>query len=300
MKREEGFLEASGGVRLYHCEWWPEPASEAGSVLVLMHGYAEHSRRYDELAEYLVQRGIAVCRIDARGDGRSSGQRGYIQRFAQYTDDLRAYVERVRALAPGRPLALLGHSNGGLIAVRALQQGLAGVSALVLSNPLIELRAAQRPVPELVARLLSQLAPRLPLPNGLRAEQLTHDESLRAAVRSDPWVHRRATPRWYWSALCEGRAALDQAAKLTLPLLVLVGEADPIVEPGAAKALYERAAARDKQLWVRPGELHEVLNELGRRELFERIADWLGQRLQGHPAAPGALSSPALPPEPRP
>jgi alpha-beta hydrolase superfamily lysophospholipase len=129
------------------------------------------------------------------------------------------------------------------------------------------------------------------LPNGLRAESLTHDEALRAAVRSDPWVHRRATPRWYWAALCEGRAALEQAAELTLPLLVVVAEADPIVEPRAVKALYERAAARDKQLWVRPGELHEVLNEVGRRELFERIADWLGQR---------ALSSPALPPVPRP
>lgn len=291
MKREEGFLERSAGVRLYHCEWWPEPASDAGAVLVLMHGYAEHCRRYDELAEYLVQRGIAVCRIDARGDGRSSGQRGYIERFEQYTDDLRAYVERIRALAPGRPLALLGHSNGGLIALRALQQGLAGVSALVLTNPLLELRAARRPVPEVVARWLSRAAPRLPLPNGLRPEYLTHDESLRAAVRSDPWVHRRATPRWYWCALCEGRVALEQAAKLTLPLLVVVGEADPIVEPRAAKALYERAAARDKQLWARPGELHEVLNELGRRELFERIADWLGQR---------AFSSPALPPAPRP
>jgi len=286
MKREEGFLERSAGVRLYRCEWWPEPASDAGVVLVLMHGYAEHCRRYDELAEYLVQRGIAVCRIDARGDGRSSGQRGYIERFEEYTDDLRAYVERVRTLAPGRSLALLGHSNGGLIAVRALQQGLPAVSALVLTNPLLELRAARQPVPEAVARWLSSVTPRLPLPNGLRPEQLTHDESLRAAVRRDPWVHRRATPRWYWCALCEGRAAREQAAKLTLPLLVVLGEADPIVEPNASKALYERAAARDKQLWVRPGELHEVLNEIERRELFVRIADWLAQR---------ALSAPALP-----
>src|SRR3954463_12902921 len=95
MKREEGFLERSAGVRLYRCEWWPEPARDTGVVLVLMHGYAEHCRRYDELAEYLVQRGIAVCRIDARGDGRSSGQRGYIERFEEYTDDLRGYVERV-------------------------------------------------------------------------------------------------------------------------------------------------------------------------------------------------------------
>jgi len=284
VRRVEGFFEPAAGVRLYHCEWWPEPdaAARAGAlarpVVVLMHGFAEHSRRYDEVAAFLLRRGIAVCRIDARGHGRSSGQRGDIASYDDYVGDLCAYVERVVPLAPGRPLALLGHSNGGLIAIRALQSGLPSVSSLVLTNPYLQLRDARKPVPDALARLLSWGAGRLPLPNGLRPGDLTHDVGLQDAVRRDPWVHRVATPRWYWSARRAGRAALEEAGKLALPLLLILGDADPIAEPRASHAFHDRVASTDKQLVVRPGELHEVLNEVDRQSLFALIADWLDRR----------------------
>src|SRR6185295_5625226 len=174
-----------------------------------------------------------------------------------------------------RSLALLGHSNGGLIAILAAQRGLAPLSGLVLSNPLIELRTARRPVSDGVARWLSWGVGRLPLPNGVRPADLTHDARLQQAVRRDRWCHHVATPRWYWSTRLAGRAALAEASRLTLPALVIVGELDPLVEPRSVRAFYEQMAARDKQLLTRPGELHEVLNELDRRSLFEHIADWL-------------------------
>jgi alpha-beta hydrolase superfamily lysophospholipase len=84
-----------------------------------------------------------------------------------------------------------------------------------------------------------------------------------------------ATPRWYWSATLAAREALADAQRVTLPLLVVQGELDPIVEPSNVAEFYERAGARDKQRLVRAGELHEVLNELDRVELFGTIADWI-------------------------
>jgi len=284
VRRVEGFFEPAARVRLYHCEWWPEPESgggavvAAGPVVVVMHGFAEHCRRYDELAEFLLQRGMAVCRIDARGHGRSSGQRGDVASYDDYVGDLCAYVERIAALAPGRPLALLGHSNGALIAILAVQRGLAGISSLVLTNPYLQLRDARKPVPDALARLLAWGVGRLPLPNGLRPRDLTHDVSLQEAVRRDPWVHHVATPRWYWSARLAGRAALEQAGKVVLPLLLVLSDADPIAEPSASRVFHERVASLDKQLVVRRGELHEVLNEVERQSLFALIADWLARR----------------------
>ena len=106
VRRVEGFFEPVAAVRLYHCEWWPEPDSAArsgaaaGTVVVLRHGFAEHCRRYDELSEALLRQGMAVCRIDARGHGRSSGQRGDIASYDDYVYDLCAYVERVARLMP--------------------------------------------------------------------------------------------------------------------------------------------------------------------------------------------------------
>jgi len=275
----EGFIERERGLRLYQCELAPRAdAEQGGAVLAVMHGYGEHCRRYDELAGYLVGRGHVVCRLDARGHGRSQGQRGHVRRYEEYLDDFAVFVAAVAQRHAPRPLFVLGHSNGALIAARAMQRGLAGVRGLVLTGPLLGLRPRHRPVPDGVARALSFALPRLPLPSGLDAAELTHDPALRDAHARDPWVNRVATPRWYWSATLAGRAALAQASRLSVPLLVVQGQDDPIVEPSLAAQLCERASASDKRFIGRPGELHEVLNEVQRAELFAIIADWVEQR----------------------
>lgn len=254
------------------------PAPRLAPALVLLHGFAEHCRRYDELAAYLLRQGIAVCRFDARGHGRSSGQRGYIRRQEDYVADLSAYLSLLRAERPGLGFALLGHSGGGLVAARAVQQGLPGIAGLVLTNPYLRIRAPRRPAPDAVAWLLSLVAGRLPLPNGIRSAELTHDPALQAAHARDRWVHRVSTPGWYWSALQTGRAVLADAARLTVPLLMLVGDADPIADPAAMFELFDQAASPDKQLIWRRGELHEVLNETDREDAFRLIAAWLSRR----------------------
>ena len=254
-----------------------------------MHGFAEHCRRYDEFAEYLLASGIGVSRFDARGHGRSSGQRGYVARFEDYVEDLQEFVRQVSERSPECPLVLLGHSNGGLIAIRAVQEGLPGVRGLVVSNPLVALRAARKPVPDALARVLSWGAGRLPLPNGVRPQDLTREPAILAALLQDPWIHRVGTPRWYWSMTMAGRAALADAERVTLPLLAVVGELDPLVDPRGVLEFYERAASLDKQLITRRGELHEVLNEMERRSLFALIQDWLARVC----AAPCAQRAPS-------
>ncbi len=275
LRMTEGFFELRRGFRSYHCELSPEPFGSSGSLIALMHGYGEHCRRYDELSQHLARRGHAVCRFDARGHGRSAGQRGYVRRYAEYVDDFAAFVERVRPRLGARPLIVLGHSNGGLIAVRSIQAGLPGVHGLVLTGPLLGLRESRRAAPDAVARLLSAMAPRLPLPNGIRSEDLTRDPALREAHRQDRWVHRFATPRWYWSMTLAARDALFDAQSVTLPLLIVQGENDPIVEPARVLEFYERVGSSDKRLVMRPGELHEVLNETARSESFNLIGEWI-------------------------
>jgi alpha-beta hydrolase superfamily lysophospholipase len=98
--RSESYFERPSGVRLYQCHWRASVPGRAarsvpGPIVVLMHGFAEHCRRYDEFAEYLLAGGIDVSRFDARGHGRSSGQRGHVARFEEYVEDLQAFVRHV-------------------------------------------------------------------------------------------------------------------------------------------------------------------------------------------------------------
>jgi alpha-beta hydrolase superfamily lysophospholipase len=279
----EGYFTGAGGVRLYRCHV-PAVVQRPGEpVLVLMHGYGEHCRRYDELARFLARRGISVASFDARGHGRSSGQRGYVREFEDYVDDLCVFFDSVVRSDPERSVALLGHSNGGLSALLAVARGALAPRALVLCNPLVELHARRRPVPDWTARLLSRVAPRLPLPSGISARDRTHDPELIDAIRRDRFIHGVATPRWYWSMLAAGRLAQLQAKRLRLPTLMIASELDTLVEPKAVKLCYERMPARDKRLCQRAGAFHEALHELDREALFAIVADWLEPRLCPEP-----------------
>jgi alpha-beta hydrolase superfamily lysophospholipase len=304
----EGTFERAPGLGLYRCDFLPrrleasavgtaqasaEPggdgaAAPGGALLVLMHGYAEHCRRYDELAFSLARRGHVVSAFDARGHGRSPGQRGHIRSYEESVDDFVAFTADVRARYPQRPLLALGHSNGGLIALRAVQGGLA-LRGLALTSPLLRLRERRKPVPDALASVLSRALPWLPLPNGLDARDLTHDLALQAAHSRDRWSHRVATPRWYWASTLAGRDALADAPRLTLPLLIVQGELDPIVDPASVAELHARATSTDKRLVMRAGELHEVLNELGRLELYALIAEWMERLATAEPVCSGAV-----------
>jgi acylglycerol lipase len=271
----EGSSDGVRGARLYHCEFVPKRPAATGAVVALMHGYGEHCRRYDELASELAGRGHVVCLFDARGHGRSSGQRGHVRDYGDYVADYAAFARRVRARHAPRPLVAMGHSNGGLIALRAIQAGLDGARGLVLTGPLLGLRAERKAVPDAVARALSALLPRLPVPSGIRSEDLTHDPELREAHRRDGRVHGVATARWYWEMTLAARAALAGAQRVTLPLLIVQGADDPLVDPAIVAEFHERAGAADKRLVLRPGELHEVLNETERRRTFDTIGEWI-------------------------
>lgn len=275
--RNEGTFEASDGVRLFSVEDWAPQSGGAPaaprSLIALMHGFAEHCARYDAVAAYFAARGHVVCRLDARGHGQSGGRRGHVRDFDDYVNDFAAFTRAALARFPRAPLVVLGHSNGGLIALRAVQRGLLTPSALVLTSPLLRLR--KKPVPDVVARFLSWAAPALPLPNGIRRQDLTHDPELLAAHAADTLVHRVATPRWYWSMTRAAEQAFSEAAGLSVPLLVVSGELDPIVDPASAADLHGRAGSRAKELIVRAGEFHEVLNETRRLELYELIAAWI-------------------------
>lgn len=284
--RNEGSFEASDGVRLFSVEDLAQRASEPDaprSLIVLMHGFAEHCARYDAVAAYLAARGHAVCRLDARGHGQSGGRRGHVRDFDDYVSDFAAFARAALGRSPALPLVVFGHSNGGLIALRAVQRGLLAPSALVLTSPLLRLR--KKPVPDVVARFLSWAAPALPLPNGIRRQDLTHDPELLAAHAADTLVHQVATPRWYWSMTRAAERALSEAPGLSVPLLIVAGELDPIVDPAGAVELHRRAGSRAKELIIRAGEFHEVLNETRRLEVYEQIAAWLERTLGSGRAA---------------
>ena len=277
-----------------HVRQWTIKGPSLGLVLVV-HGLGEHIGRYAALAARLNQAGWDVAGYDHRGHGASGGPRGGIAQPHSLLDDLGLVIDTLRHEAP-RPLVLLGHSLGGLIAARFVAEGLATphaawwrpVDALVLSSPALDpgMNRAQR----LLLSVLGPLAPNLAVGNGLKPEWISRDPAVVRAYEADPLVHDRVTPALVRFIVDAGAVVQARAARWAVPTLLLWAGADRCVAP-AGSAAFAAAAPRDVLTHTcYPQMAHEIFNEPEREQPLAELSRWLAA-LPLRPAA-------AMPPSP--
>ena len=245
--------------------------------LVVVHGAGEHSGRYEHFIGQAVERGWSVVAGDLRGHGRSSGVPTHLDDFEHYLCDLDA-IWRHFELNP-QTTALFGHSLGGLIAARYAQSRPTNVSALVLSSPLLGFGVRVPRLKRTFGRVCLLVAPRTRFRTTIRPEQVTRNEQALLIRERDPLSNRTVTAGWYFrvlDALCD---AWSDASRLETPLLLLQGDADRIVNAEAPLKWFPTTGARDKSLWLIPGQLHELLNEPEWEETSRCMLTWLGHRI---------------------
>ena len=115
MGYREGHLNGRGNVKLYYQCWLPKFPPNA--ILIIVHGLADHSSRYENLVDHFVPLGYGVYGMDHRGHGKSEGLRAYVERFSDYADDLNLLVDRIKVEQGNVKMFMVGHSMGGTVAV---------------------------------------------------------------------------------------------------------------------------------------------------------------------------------------
>jgi lysophospholipase len=277
VREQAGELRAADGVRLYYGSWIAEGAR---AVVLVSHGHGEHGGRYAELARHLAERGITVHAIDHRGHGRSAGPRGHVDRFGDYVRDLEDWRRAVFAAHPPRiPVFLLGHSLGGLIAIRHLQtHPEAGFAGAVLSAPLLGIAVRAPRWKTALAGVFSRVLPRFPFGNELDPSMLSTAPGYVDAYRADKLLHPTITPRLFTEIGQAMRAAFDRPDSIRLPLLVLAPTGDRVVAPEAV-ARFASACPGDVQVRRYEGFQHEALNEAERHRVIDDVTAWLEARI---------------------
>lgn len=231
-------------------------------LVLLVHGQGEHMGRYSHVAAHLNHAGFAVHTFDLRGHGLSGGTRGHTMSWADYLDDVDRNLRLAREAVPGVPWFLLGHSMGGLVAIRwAQERPQALPSALIVSNPLLQLAFEVPKLKATVGRWMSDIWPSLALPTGLDANGLCHDQAVVQAYKSDPLVHDKASSRWFTSMTDAMAKSHTHARDLMLPVLTLIGASDPIVAAAGAERFHQAVGSADKRKEVWPHMFHEIFNE---------------------------------------
>jgi alpha-beta hydrolase superfamily lysophospholipase len=277
MKHQEGFFKGVRDANIYFQNWLPE--GEPKAVLLIVHGLAEHSGRYMNIVNHFAPLGYAVYGMDHLGHGKSDGTRVYVKRFEDYTNTLKIYFDRIRRWQPGKPIFLVGHSMGGLISAMFLLDHQAELRGAVLSGVAVKVSDNITPAIVFVGKMLSALMPGLGL-IGLDAEGVCRDPAVVQAYVSDPLVFKGKTTARLAAEMLKAMQDVSAAAtKITLPILIVQGSADKLVDPAGAQMLYDAVSSADKEIRIYDGFYHEVFNEPEHDKVLRDVEIWLESHL---------------------
>ena len=268
-----GYLEGVGRLRLHYRTW---EAPEPQAALLVVHGMFEHSRRYEELGRFMAGSGISTFALDMRGHGASEGRRGHARRFDVLLQDVDRFRREVQGLVePDLPLFVLGHSLGGLVALRYLEEYDAPLSGAILTSPWL---GTAVPVPRwqvLLANVLDKILPAFPFPFQLDAELLTHDPERVEDYRQDPQIHSTITPRLFTEISSAIGLALRRGDRLDIPVHFLLAGDDRVVDTARSVAFVRSLQAERVSMDVLEGQYHEVLQEQDRAALLAEVREWI-------------------------
>ena len=169
-----------------------DPASGPPARVVLVHGIGDQvdGVPYATAAAALSKRGVSVRRLELRGHGRSGGKRVYVDRWADFRDDLGRFVGLVAAERPALPVFLAGISMGGLIVTNFAAHRPEGLRGVIALAPALGNTGGSRFLLALLP-VLSRVLPAMPIDPKLDLSRLTRDPEMQRA---------------YWRTLCTRRA----------------------------------------------------------------------------------------------
>ena len=273
LEHREGTFAGSGGVSLFY-QGWVSPTAGRRAVLVNLHGLGDHSGLYPNLASHFPALGIAVYGFDMRGNGRSPGQRAYLNRWQEYREDLAAFLNQVHEWESGRPVFLLGNSLGGLVVLEYALHDPSQLRGVIAAAPPLG-DVGVPPVLMALGRIMSRLVPRFSLNVGMDLTGLARDPSIIEAVLADPLFHRRGTARLSTELTAAIRRVQDQAERLSVPLLILHGAADRMVPPDGSRLFFSKVRFHDRELREYPGGYHGLFADVGFEEVVQDLERWI-------------------------
>lgn len=281
MIRRKYWFENDGRVRLFvrRCEPDHGPAER---TVVLTHGLGEHGGRYRHVAEFLTRQNWNVIIADHRGHGQSDGVRNYVSSFSVFVEDLHRLFDS-EDLQP-ETTTMLAHSMGGLIATRFIQSGPPRMRCLCLSSPCLRLKVHVPKLKLAAGKFCSVVAPKKRFKTTVDPRQTTRNEEVLERRLTDPFMMSFVTAGGFFQMRAAMAQAWAEVDRFDLPVLVLQGGADEVVDPDAPTEFFAKCASDDVLVQTLPGQYHEVLNEPEAEDTMGLIADWYDEKCPVEPS----------------
>lgn len=301
---QETQLLASDHTTLYVHSWCvPEPKA----AVLIAHGMAEHSMRYEGLAQFLNNHQIDVYCHDQRGHGKTAnGKLGQLCPGLDWKlmmDDLCLIKRKLIDTTSNCPVFLMGHSMGSFLVRCTVQnqpdlfdgliisgtgdsQGLVGKAGVLTARLLCKTAGSNAPANMMQNMVFGGYNKAFTNPR-TTCDWLSRDEAEVDTYIADPWCGFVCTNGFFYELLNGIQMANDPQgiAKMnkTKPVYLFSGEADPVGNMGKGvinvKQLLDKAGLQDVTMKLYPEGRHEMLNELNKQEVMDDLVQWLEAKL---------------------
>ena len=275
---EEAEFATHDGTKLFYRAWPAASTSPKGAIILLHRGH-EHGGRVAHLVPELNLPDYAFYAWDARGHGRSPGERGYSPSFAASARDLDCFVRHVSQTSgvPVENIAVIAQSVGAVLAATWVHDYAPPIRALVLASPAFDVKLYV-PFARQGIALWQKLKGTFFVNSYVKAKFLTHDRERIASFESDPLITRPIASNILLQLYEAAERVVADARAITVPTQLLISGSDWVVRPAPQHRFYENLGSRTKERHVLPGFFHDTLGERDRHIALAKIRSFIEDR----------------------
>jgi alpha-beta hydrolase superfamily lysophospholipase len=278
IKSTEHTMRLDDGTELFYRAWIPDLPTR--KTLIIFHRGHEHSGRLEDVVRDLGLNDVAVFAWDARGHGRSSGERGYASSFGRLTRDADAFIRHIAEHYNKRleEMIVLGHSVGAVMVAAWVHDYAPPIRAMILVTPALRVKLYV-PLARTGLRLLRALLPkhRFFVSSYVKGRLLTHDKEQAQQYDHDRLISRAIAVNVLLGLQNTANRLIADAGAIRTPALVLAGGADWVVSLAAEREFFNRLGSGEKHLRVFDGMYHDILHEKDRQPVLDEILRFIEQ-----------------------
>ena len=274
MINKKGYFEGRETKRLFYQYWLPE-SNKVSAYILALHSWGSHSDRMEVPAKYFTENGYAIYAFDIRGHWRNAGNTpGHIDSMDHIQKDIVLFMDLIKENANTKKIFIMGQAFGGLISlIFAINHP--SIPGVIASSPLLRYSKNFSLSKKLGKKPISKISPNKTIDMKIKQNLLTSDVKILRKLISD----KNKTEVMTFSSAAEMESsmkwAMEHAANLLCPTLIIQAQNDKIVDKEATKEFYENVKAKDKTYKEYDGLLHELWIEKSRAQVFQDMFIWL-------------------------
>jgi alpha-beta hydrolase superfamily lysophospholipase len=270
-------IEGKNSNSLWFRMWKPDLAPHC--VIALVHGFGEHSGRFEEWAHRFVYQGYAVCAFDLPGHGKSEGKRGYSGNYNNLLYEIDTFLAHIADVLPCVPVVLYGHGMGGNLVLNYTMRRRSWFNAVIASSPWLNVQIPFSRSKLWLAKQMRIVVPRYPINLNLNPSYISHNQSEVVKYTTDKLIHNRISLQLFFDIKEAGQKSIGQVYKIMVPLLVLHGTGD-MISSYKSSAEFVRNTSSKVSISLWPDMYHDLHHEICNNEVFTTITKWIEKNMK--------------------